>query len=119
MRLPALTVFLVLAAAGCLGTCGEGPGAGDGDADDLLAGDPFEAARAAMAGVPCEATVGAGTSDNLRVLANMTFDEGGVGDIDVRGDVLATTRSLHDIRDPMRPVQVANFSELEIGASGD
>lgn len=73
----------------------------------------------AMADVPCEAAVGPGTSDNLRVLANMTFEEGGTGDIDVRGRLLATTRSIHDVSDPLHPVQTADFATLEIPAGGD
>jgi hypothetical protein len=114
VRLPALAV-LALLIPGCLGDGGSGAPADDPG----VAADAFEAARSLLADVPCEASVGEGTSDNLRVLANITFDEGGVGDIDVRGRILATTRSLHDISDPLAPTQVANFSELEIHASGD
>jgi hypothetical protein len=114
----ALALAGLLAVSGCLdGNKGEddagtapGPGA---------APNPFEAARLLMDGVPCEAEVGAPTSENLRELAEITFEEGGVGDIDVRGDLLATTRSLHDISDPLAPVQVADFQTLEIHGSGD
>ncbi|MEA3136571.1 MAG: hypothetical protein QOJ26_289 [Thermoplasmata archaeon] len=83
------------------------------------AGDPFEAARSLMTGVPCEAAVGEATSDNLRDLASIQFEEGGVGDIDVRGPLLATTRSLHDVSDPLHPMQTADFETLEIHAGGD
>jgi hypothetical protein len=115
--LAALAFASLLALAGCLG--GDQDGAGGATPGPDASADPFEAARALMAGVPCEADVGAATSDNLRVLADITFEEGGVGDIDVRGDLLATTRSLHDISDPLDPVQVADFEALEIHGSGD
>lgn len=81
--------------------------------------EALQSIAALMADVPCRASVGPGTSDNLRVLSNMTFEEGGTGDIDVRGNLLASTRSLHDIRDPLHPALLADFGVLEIPASGD
>lgn len=118
MRILLLASLTVLAGlAGCLGDGDEGgpaPAGGDGTTVE-----PFEAARGRMAGVPCEATVGEATSENLRVLANMTFEEGGTGDIDMRGALLASTRSIHDVSDPLHPVQTADFEVLEIDAGGD
>jgi hypothetical protein len=37
----------------------------------------------------------------------------------VRDGLLASTRSLHDVRDPLNPVLLADFTTLEIPASGD
>lgn len=108
---------LAVAGSGCLQ---DAPAGTDGPGNpDAGATDPFEAARLLLADVPCEAPVDDATSDNLRVLANATFEEGGTGDIDVRGDLLASTRSLHDVSDPLHPVLVADFALLDIPASGD
>lgn len=117
MRVP-LAIALLLLLPGCL----DGEGTGDDGAvggGDGLPADPFEAVRTAMADVPCEADVGEATSANLAVLARATFEEGGAGDIDVRGRLLASTRSLHDVSDPLDPVLLADFVTLEIDAGGD
>ncbi|HUR26516.1 MAG TPA: hypothetical protein VM327_10935 [Candidatus Thermoplasmatota archaeon] len=106
----------LLLLAGCMDRPAKAVAGGD---TVVLAADPFEAARVLMADVPCEAPVREGTSGNLLVLASMKYEEGGTGDIDVRGPLLATTRSLHDVSDPLHPVQTADFEALEIAASGD
>jgi hypothetical protein len=116
MRFALPLLLAVAAVSGCLDEDG---GLGAAGPDGLLSTDPFEAARLRLAGVPCEADVGPGTSANLLPLAQMQFEEGGTGDIDVRGPLLASTRSLHDITDPLHPVLVADFGALEIPASGD
>lgn len=125
MRPSALAVLaLALLASGCLDTGGgadggDGTGAGGDGGRAGLPGDRFGQAQAAMAGVPCEADVGEGTSDNLRVLGDITFEEGGVGDIDIGGGMLATTRSVHDLADPLHPALLADFAAFEIHGGGD
>ncbi len=100
--------------------CSNGPNEdADGDTPGADAATAYDAALAAMAGVPCQATVGAGTSDNVKLLGNTTLEEGPATDIDVRGDLLATTRALYDISDPIRPVQLVNFDEADIPGGGD
>jgi hypothetical protein len=112
------TLLALPLAALILAGCTDPPATSPGPVGHVAIPWP-EAAQALMAGVPCEAEVGEGTSDNLRVLANVTFEEGGTGDIDVRGTLLASTRSIHDVSDPLAPVLAADFEELDIDAGGD
>lgn len=80
--------------------------------------DPFDAVRAAMAGVPCRADVGAGTSANLRELGLVDFDSSRHEMLDARGDHLLVSRDqlggleVVDIADPMRPALVATLMEF-------
>lgn len=115
MRSSALVLLAGLLLAGC---SSPSPDPTDG-LPDLVEVPWPDAALALMDGVPCEADVAEGTSANLRVLSNMTFEEGGTGDIDVRGRLLASTRSIHDVSDPLNPVQTADYEVLEIDAGGD
>lgn len=120
-RVTRFTPFLLLAAAlvssGCLGGGGDGDdGAATGTGIPL---DPLEAVRAALAGVPCEAPVGEGTSANLLLLANASSEGGGAGDIDIGDDILASTSALFDISDPLHPTVLADFDLLEISGGGD
>ncbi|MEK6985773.1 MAG: hypothetical protein AABX89_05280 [Candidatus Thermoplasmatota archaeon] len=115
MRIFALAACTFLL-AGCASSTVDPEGQGG---QQMEPKDAFEAVRRAVEGLPCDVPVDAATSDNLARVANITFEEGGTGDIDIRGRLLATTRSLHDVSDPLQPVQLSDFSEFDIQASGD
>ncbi len=120
MHRPALLAFIapmLLVLSGCAAS-------DDGKATDPVApvtDDPYAALTALVADLPCQATsVGAETSDNLRLVANATFGEGGgSGDIDVRGDLLLANPGILDISDPLAPRQVVDFAEFDIASGGD
>jgi hypothetical protein len=85
----------------------------------LTAPDPWPAVRAAMEGVPCEAAVG-GTGDdseNLRLLANLTMGSGIHAELDLGAGLAVQARysdggfEVYDIRDPLRPVALAAFTD--------
>lgn len=126
MRLAIVALAVLLLVPGCLDPSDGGDGGGPGSSDGV-AGDRFEAARAAMAGVACEAEVGEATSDNLRLLGQATTDDPEVelsaGDIDVRGDLLASTQGVFSLADPANPRLLALLSfgeeDDEVHASGD
>jgi hypothetical protein len=120
VRLFALSLALLL--SGCLSTDGAGDGGADGSNvsnDDGAPtwgkpiADPWPAVQAKMAGVPCEAPVNSGQSENLVLLANVTYDlelTGIHGEVDIRNGLALHARydqggfELIDVRDPLHPV---------------
>lgn len=105
MRLPvALAALTIL--AGCLA-----PPIDTRPASDAPAADPatWDAIRALMANVPCEAEVGDETSANMLPLGKLQLDEGDIGEIDVRGDIALLSRhalgglTVVDLADPRTP----------------
>lgn len=115
-------ILLAATAAGCLST----PGA-DLDAAKLEA-PLWEAVRARIGPLPCEATVGEGTSDNLVELALDPLDdagEGSHGELAVSGTLAAIARyqtggfDLVDITDPLAPRQLAAWDPEEADRSLD
>lgn len=101
---------LALAAAATLAGCAA-------PADPAAAGDPpasvdaWEAARGALAGLPCEAaSVTDETSENVRTIATL---EGGFAEMDLRGHVLLAANGpgfeVIDASDPLAPRSVSTF----------
>lgn len=118
LTLAAAPAVLLLLASGCLDDGGTPSPGGDG----AVPASPgrFDEALSLMRDVPCDGgAIGPETSPNLAVLGNVTFEEGGVGDIDVQGGRLATTRSIHDLTDPVHPTLLADFEALDIHGGGD
>ena len=127
MRLsPALlAVPLLLAAlAGCSGPKSSPSGAGPGGA---AASDPWPAVQTTMKDVPCDATVGGGTSPNLVLLSNVTYAEeaGSHGELDLRGHLAVHARysaggfELVDIADPLAPKDLGAFDYNGENQSGN
>lgn len=121
MRVPLALAAVLLLLPGCADN--DGADAPDPGSNGVPA-DRFEAARTALAGVPCEAPVDEATSENLLVLGQAwtdLLDEDGepmqlsAGDIDVRGGLLASTQGVFDLTDPARPRML---STLRFGAEG-
>lgn len=101
MRAIALVFALALALGGCVTPAGMQPASTD--LPDL------SAVTSLLAGIPCEAkSVGAGTSENLRVIANVSFENGGRAEIDPWNGWLVTGSKngldFIDARDPLAPV---------------
>lgn len=75
----------------------------------------MEAVRALMADVPCEAEVGAGTSENILQLARFEFPDSTIGEFDVRGDLALVARyqlgglEVVSLTDPANPVLVGSL----------
>ena len=116
MRLPLLAAALAgLAAAGCVTPASDLAPASVPDASAVYAN-----VRDLLAGVPCEASsVGAGTSENLKPLSLVTYDESMHGEIDIRGDHMLTARyqaggfDVVDVSDPLDPRLVGTYQSEE------
>jgi len=81
-----------------------------------------------MEGVPCQASaVGAATSENIKPLNILKWEQGGNAEAEIRGDLLYSARgggfSIVNISDPLRPVILSNYTEtkgnLDIKVSPD
>lgn len=116
------SLFFALAAlAGCIGESPPSTQPGPGPSAQSPAAI-WAAVQEAVAGLPCEvATVGAGTSDNLRRLANLSFDGGTHGELDIRGRLGLVARfgsgglEAVNLTDPLHPVLEGSFTEMEGG----
>lgn len=119
-----MRLLLALAAIPLLAGCIQAPSPEDVGAAAAVGADTaaFDAIRALMADVPCEAEVGAGTSANLLELGKLQLDEGDVGEIDIRGDVALVSRhqlgGLYtvDVSDPRDPTVLGTLAIDEASA---
>lgn len=93
----------------------------DAQAADLAAtGAVWDRVRETVSDLPCEATVGAGTSENLLPLSALDFGEeaGDHGEMDVRGDLALVARyqlggfEVVDLSDPLA-IKTLSVFELE------
>ena len=86
--------------------------------------DPWPGVQAAMAGVPCSADVGGSTtsSANLKLLSRVLLpskNDGIHAELDIRGDLAIHARyssggyELYDIRDPLHPQHLGNFTDAD------
>lgn len=127
MRLLAPTLAFTLVLAGCVAPPDEVDPAslpGAGGAVDALA-----ELAASLVDLPCEATVGGGTSDNMREVALLPYetfsDPTAHGEIDVRGDWMLVARygasgfELVNTADPRAPAQVALYAPEDASGSLD
>lgn len=113
-----LVAVACLLAAGCVAPASDLKTASLPDADAV-----FATARDLLAGVPCEAkTVDAKTSENLKPLSLVTYDESMHGEIDVRGDWMLTARyqsggfEVVDVADPLAPRLASLYQSEEESA---
>lgn len=115
MRVLAGLALLSLLLAGCISApdAPVGPAAeGSGSTAAM------EAVRILMADVPCEAEVGAGTSDNILELARLQFGEeaGAHGEVDIKNGLALVARyqmggfEVVDVSDPANLTLVSSFS---------
>ncbi len=111
MRVLVLAAVVSNVLAGCIGT----PDATTSPSGVLGTG-ALATLRALLADVPCEAAaVDAGTSENVLEVANLPYEGGEHGEIDVSGDWLLSARyqdggfEVVSLADPARPVRVAAF----------
>lgn len=118
-RLP--TAALALMLSGCLAPAVE-------VAPASLDATAFDAVRAALVDLPCEATVGEGTSANLRELAFDPLDDlmdGSHGELAIWGSLAAVARyqtggfDLLDVADPLAPRQLSTWDPEETDRSLD
>ncbi len=122
----ALAAVACLLLAGCTGTTttsSSGPVGLDGLPVKPIT-DVWAGVRAAMADVPCEATVGAANTStaNLKLLSSIAIpdsQDGIHGELDIRGELAIHARygssgfELYDIRDPLAPKHLGNWSNTD------
>jgi hypothetical protein len=113
-------VLLFMLAAGCVS-----PAQHESSAPSSIPTvNPWDGVRAAMAGVPCEATVGSASenSANLKLLSHIDLPSSNDGihaELDIRGDLAVHARyqsggfELYDVSDPMMPLHLGNFTETD------
>lgn len=111
---PGLAAVLLLLVAGCVDPLAANVAPATADAQAVR-----EALAVAVAGLPCDAEVGAGTSANVDVLATLSLDEGSHGELAVFGDLGALARyqtggfDLVDLADPLAPRALATWDPEE------
>lgn len=116
MRILVALFLSALLLAGCTTPTHSGPVTGT---QPETHPNPWPAVQAAMAGVPCEATVGTGNSANLKLLSRIELPaehDGIHAELDIRGDLAIHARygssgfELYNIHDPLAPVHLGNWT---------